>query len=210
MDLDARHVIQNRIVEQKFKRMSIRREIHEIDQQIRKKNEEIEALLNGRNRREFTGVCADSSDTLKRKWSVEDEGFGSASDCVVSAAKRSPGSPPAASGTGTGPSSPAPPPAIDLDSLLANLLSAGVIHKPVPPAPSQRPVETSKSHAKPVIPNLRNPKSLRTRNAVAIAALYNGAMGRENGQAFANPDATKSSETTSTAQYTTVSDWTRC
>lgn len=213
MDLEARQVIENRIIDLKVKRMNIRREIFEVDQEISEKNEEIEALLNGTNGIEVSGVSgvsADSSETLKRKWSVEDEGFGSASDCEASAAKRWPGANPA---SGTGPSTDSvetghkssPAPAIDVDSLLANLLSAGVIHKP-----SQGPTEALRAQAKPVIPNLRNPKSLRPRNSVAVAALYSGVMNGGNGRALANPDSAKSPEAKSTAQYPTVADWTRC
>lgn len=277
MDLLALQLAQkNRILDLKVKRMRIEREIYDIDQEIREKNEEIEALQNGENCGEATVVAPSllvvQPENQKRKRSAEDEGFGSATDCDNSASKNKTTSwiQPASSAS-NGPSAIATPaPAVDVDSLLANLLSAGVIHsnrpenqkrkrsvedegfgsasdcdttaamkpsriQPASSAVARTPANpTRRIHAtpapalnldllladllgsgvihkprvevKPVKPSLRNPKSLRVRNPVAIAALYNGG----NAKHSKDQGCAISMESKTTTQYLSVADWTKC
>lgn len=284
MDLLALQATQkNHILDLKVKRMHIRRKIYGIDQEILEKNREIESLLNGTNCSEATVVAPSASthvdrpDNLKRKWSEEDEGFGSASDCEISASRNRKllCNEPAASavvGPSTNATKPAhltPPPAVDVDSLLANLLSAGVIHKKKkaedggfgsapdrkisatqkpswtppaasavarPPRPTKAterihstpapalnvdsllanllstgvlqkpvaPVATPRAQANPVKPSLRHPKSLRVRNPIAIAALYNS-----GGNAKHSRDQ-RCAESMASTQYPSVANWTKC
>lgn len=230
MDPEARQQLQNRILDLKVKHLNIRRKIYDIDQEIREKDKEIEALRNGGTRciEAPVAVIIDRPENPKRKWSVEDEGFGSgsASDCEISAAKKPfwMSCPPPSYSTGpairaipethpsslpfwmhrppppsysTGPSTKvpleihsSPVPTMNVDSLLQNLLSSGVIHKPAPPVVPIRYIK----------PNLRNSKSLRARNPAVIAALYNGKMQKDDGCA-------ESTDAKASTEYQSVADW---